>query len=446
MAIKTISTYKEEIRALVESLGTIDAKATSEKRDLNKQELDLKNKVMDQIDLLRATVASLERQENTLTALATAPAPETLLPGSNLPALSLEVRDQDRFPSLGAQMAAVMVASIPGGTTDPRLRNIMNAATGLGTDVPSDGGFLVQTDFSTELMQQVYQTGILLSKVRRRIPITGNANGITINGFDETSRATGYRRGGIQVYWINEADTITPKKPKFRQIELKLRKVAGLVYLTSEMMQDAGTFEADIRQAFIDEIAYAVDLALWNGTGAAEPKGILGSNALVTVDAEDGQTAAESPLMAENIINMYSRMFASSMGTAEWYINQDVLPALFKMKIDIGTGGQLVYMPPSGLAGSPYGTLLGRPVNPIEQASSLGTKGDIVFADFSKGYVIADKGGVRTDVSIHVAFVTDQNCFKFVLRIDGQPILGKYVTPASGSTNYQSHFIALATR
>ena len=41
-------------------------------------------------------------------------------------------------------------------------------------------------------------------------------------------------------------------------------------------------------------------------------------------------------------------------------------------------------MPPGGLSGQPYGTLLGRPVIPIEQCSTLGTVGDIILADLKQ--------------------------------------------------------------
>jgi HK97 family phage major capsid protein len=137
-------------------------------------------------------------------------------------------------------------------------------------------------------LKEVFETGILAARPRR-IPISGNANATTINGFDETSRATGSRHGGVQVIWINEADTITATKPKFRQIELKLKKAAGLVYLTSEMMDDASVLESECKSAFVSEMGFAIDDVMINGTGGAEPLGILNAGSLVTVPKETGQ-------------------------------------------------------------------------------------------------------------------------------------------------------------
>ena len=110
----------------------------------------------------------------------------------------------------------------------------------------------------------------------------------------------------------------------------------------------------------------------------------------------------------------------------------------------IGTGGVPVYLPPGGLSGSPYGTLLGRPVMPIEFCETLGTEGDIVLADPSQ-YVMIDKGDIQYATSIHVAFLTDEQAFRFIYRVDGQPVDNKPITPFKGNAN-QSTFVTLATR
>ena len=78
----------------------------------------------------------------------------------------------------------------------------------------------------------------------------------------------------------------------------------------------------------------------------------------------------------------------------------------------VGTGGSLVYMPAGGLGGQPYGTLFGRPVIPIEQAATLGDLGDIIFADLSGGYILAEKGGIKADMSIYTRFEYDESVFR----------------------------------
>jgi HK97 family phage major capsid protein len=160
------------------------------------------------------------------------------------------------------------------------------------------------------------------------------------------------------------------------------------------------------------------------------------------VAKETGQKAAT--VMAENVINMYSRMFASALPRAEWFINQGVWPQLATMSLAVGTGGIPVFMPANQLAGQPNATLFGRPIIPLEQCAALGTVGDIIFADF-QGYILATKGGIAADVSIHVRFLYDESVFRFVMRVDGQPVRASVLTPYKGS-NTLSHFVGLATR
>jgi HK97 family phage major capsid protein len=387
-------------------------------------------------------VATLERQERIADAMSkpneplTKPRPQKTEGGE----VGIDRASKEKFGSFGQQMAAVLQAGRPGGHVDPRL---FNAATGLGESVPSDGGFLVQQDFSSELLQEVFDTGILASRCRRQV-ISGNANSIKINGVDETSRAS-TRYGGIVGYWEEEAGEKTASKPKFRKIELSLKKLIGLCYATDELMNDAPALESFVRQAFVGEFGFLLDDAIINGTGAGQPLGIRHSGCLVTVSKEAGQDA--QTVLAENVIRMYARRFAGQTGNYAWYYNQNIEPQLFTMSIAVGTGGIPIYMPPGGLSDAPYARIMGLPAIAIEQAATLGTTGDIILANFQNGYILAEKGGIKSDMSIHVRFVYDESCFRFVMRVDGQPARASALTPyQGGASNSQSHFITLETR
>lgn len=301
----------------------------------------------------------------------------------------------------------------------------------------------MQQDFSNELLQDVFSTGILARRCRRQ-PISGNANGIKINGVDETSRAS-TRYGGILGYWADEAEEKTKSKPKFRRIELNLKKLIGLCYATDELMQDAAALESFIRQAFVGEFGFLLDDAIINGTGAGQPLGVMNAGCLVTVSKEAGQAA--DTLLPENIVKMYSRRFAGQTGNYAWFYNQNIEPQLFTMSLAVGTGGLPIYMPPGGLSDAPYGRLMGLPAIAIEQAASIGDLGDIILANFQNGYVLAEKGGIQSDMSIHVRFIYDEQVFRFVMRVDGQPVRATALTPYKGGASAtQSHFITLEAR
>lgn len=342
--------------------------------------------------------------------------------------------NEKRFASFGEQLMAAYRAATPGGKVDERLTT--RAASGLNESTPSDGGFLVQQDFVTELLKRTYETGILASKVKK-IPISTNANGMKINAIDEDSRANGSRWGGVQTYWEGEADEITASKPKFRQMELSLKKLTGLCYATDELLQDAAALEAVIRQAFAEEFGFKIDDAILSGSGEGEPLGILSSGAIVTVAKEASQTDI---ITVENLIKMWNRLWSRSRANAVWYINQELEPYLYTLKI----GDKPVYIPAGGLSEKPYGTLFGRPVVPIEQCSAAGEVGDIILADIGQ-YLLIDKGGVKSASSIHVRFLYDENVFRFIYRVDGKPIWTKPLTPYKGSATV-SPFVTLAKR
>ena len=342
--------------------------------------------------------------------------------------------NEKRFASFGEQLMAAYRAATPGGKVDERLTT--RAASGLNETTPSDGGFLVQQDFVTELLKRTYETGILASKVKK-IPISTNANGMKINAIDEDSRANGSRWGGVQTYWEGEADEITASKPKFRQMELSLKKLTGLCYATDELLQDAAALEAVIRQAFAEEFGFKIDDAILSGSGEGEPLGILNSGAIVTVAKEASQTDI---ITVENLIKMWNRLWSRSRANAVWYINQELEPYLYTLKI----GDKPVYIPAGGLSEKPYGTLFGRPVVPIEQCSAAGEVGDIILADIGQ-YLLIDKGGIKSASSIHVRFLYDENVFRFIYRVDGKPIWTKPLTPYKGSATV-SPFVTLAKR
>jgi len=439
--MRTVTEMRAAIDDLLKKLGDMKSKCIQEKRDPDSEERTRADSYLDNVKELEGLIALEERTQNTLDRLhETKKAVDKPDPGSESRSRRTEQEQKDRFSSFGEQMASVMQAGLPNGRVDPRLSNT-RAASGLGEAVPSDGGFLVQQDFSSELLQDVFETGVLASKCRR-IQISGPSNGIKINGVDETSRAAS-RSGGIIAYWTDEAGEKTDKKPKFRKIELNLHKLTGLCYATDELLDDAAALEGIVREGFNSEFGFQIDNAIFNGDGVARPLGVLQSDSLVSVPKETGQKA--DTLMAENIIKMYSRRFAAQTGQYAWYYNQNIEPQLYTMSLAVGTGGIPIYMPPGGLSDAPYARIMGLPAIAIEQAQPLGDLGDIVLGNFPKGYLLAEKGGVKSDMSIHVRFIYDESVFRFVLRIDGQPVRASSLTPFKGAEK-QGHFISLAAR
>jgi HK97 family phage major capsid protein len=358
-----------------------------------------------------------------------------------------EQRQEDggKFASFGQFIKAVCDIS-RGKGSDPRL---FAAASGLNEAIPAEGGFLVPQEFAAEILQNVNDMGQILSRVRRRTITVGN--GVKQNAVDEASRATGSRWGGVRAYWLGEAGALTASMPKFRQIDLRLEKCAALYYATQEELDDAEGLSGVLTQAFSEELNFAVEDAIWRGDGAGKPLGVFGAGnaALISVAKETSQAAAT--LKTQNVLKMWSRLPARSKMDAAWFINVDVEPQLFQFVYEVknvagseNVGGIAApIFQPAGTGGSKFGLLLGRPVIPVEYAETLGTKGDILLADFSQ-YLLIEKG-LRSDISMHVRFLNDEQTFRIIYRVNGQPVWSKAITPYKGS-NTQSPFVTLDTR
>lgn len=347
------------------------------------------------------------------------------------------------YATFGEQLVAIAQGSRRGVAADAGLLEIM-AANGMSEGVAADGGFLLQDTFADGIFRHDHATGDVFGRIpaNRRFQLTGNSNSIKMPAIDETSRADGSRWGGVQAYWVPEGGSVTATKPTLARVGLELNKLMATSYLTNEQMTDTPILEGLVREGFAEEFGFKLDDGCINGTGVGEPLGILNAAATVSVAKETGQAAAT--LVFENIVKMWSRMTARSRQNAVWFVNQDIEPQLFALSLAVGTGGIPVYLPANGLSQSPFGTLFGRPVVPIEQCATLGTVGDIILADVSQYWAI--ERGTNFASSIHVAFLSDEIAFRATYRADYRPMWTSALTPYKGTSNTVSPFVTLATR
>ena len=316
------------------------------------------------------------------------------------------------------------------GQLDKRLLPLK--ATGLNEAIGSDGGFLVPEQFADGVYENMHKVGQVLPLVQRD-PVTGN--NMTINAVDETSRVSGSRFGGLTSYWLEEAGTITASKPKFRQINLKTKKVAALVYATDEMLEDSNYLGSFMSRAVPEELRFQTEDAIVEGDGVGKPLGILSSPALVSVTRTNAST-----VIYADVINMWSRRF-TGFSDYVWLVNQDVMPQLDQL-IHNGTGS----IPPRFVDYDAQGIMRmkGRPVLEVEYAQTLGTLGDIFLWSPSSYQLIDKASGVQSAASIHVAFTTAEQAFRFIYRVDGAPLWNSALTPLHG-TNTVSPMVALST-
>lgn len=463
-----IVALKSRLAELSETSKAIQAKADAEKRDLNADEEKELDSCLTEFDEVEASIKRRERIVAQSTRLAT-PAQRQTQPGAiaaaepaavaaqgnagptnaaggnglrNTNLRTLEERQRWGFTSMGDFSIAVRNAVLNPSGIDGRLTNAAAATYG-SEAVGADGGFSVPPEWRAEIMKQVEAEDGFLNMTDVQ---TISGNSITYPIDESPVWASS---GGIRAYWDGEAATQTQSKPSLKDLTVKTHRLTALVPITEELQQDAPAMSSYITGKAGEVIAFKLNDAIINGTGAGQPLGIMNAACKVQVSKESSQTAGT--IHGRNVLKMMARMPASSFKRSVWLVNQDCLPQMGGLAMDVtkadGTaaGAGILYMQPQGLANqSAFGSILGRPVLVTEACQTVGTTGDIILADMSK-YLSVVKGGLKTDYSIHLWFDQAINAFRFILRMNGQPWLSAAIARKNGS-NTLSHFIALETR
>lgn len=364
-------------------------------------------------------------------------------------------RDGDRqlvqpYANIGEFLQEVYQAGIPGGSTNPRLIHrigpdgeLLAAAQG-SIAAPSQGGFIVYDDYSTQIRTKIFETSSLASRCFSR-PLG--------NGFDETddpylvenSRATGSRYGGVRVYRAGEAQSVTAfTAGSLKRMKCNAPDLMAFTVFTRNQLRDAAGFASLIMSRVPAEYAWVLDNELLNGNGANCLQGILNSPALLTASKEGGQAA--DTFTAPNVSAMWKLLYGPSRSSALWIYNQEMESEFDAMTFPIGTAGVPIYFAPGsfGLNGNP--TLKQRPMIAIEQCSKLGDLGDILLVDLSQ-YMLVPKGGMESAESIHVYFDTAQTAFRWMWSIGGMGMWESSLTPANANTGYKlAPFVVMQAR
>ena len=345
------------------------------------------------------------------------------------------------FANLGEQLRAVHKAATE-HQVDERLQQLNAEARAQGSSegIGADGGFAVQTDFAGQMFDSAVEAGDILSRVDT-YDVSSNANGARWVEIEEENISNTVF-GGVQVYWAAEAKTVSASKPTLQEVKLDLEKLLGFAYATDELLQDTTFMSQLYSRAFELAITRTLESDIISGNGVGKPKGILNSAGLVEV-AKEGAQAADS-LLYENIVHMWAALYPSYRKSAVWMMHPDVEELLPFMKLPIGDGGVPVYLPPTGVAGSGYSTLYGKPIIPTDHCAALGDKGDVLLGDPFQ-YRLIRKGGMQTATSIHVAFLTSEQCFRFTFRANGKPKTEKQLT-IKNSAKKRGAFVTLAAR
>lgn len=322
-----------------------------------------------------------------------------------------EIKDTG-FKNFGEFLGAVVKAGRD-GQVDSRL---ISKSTGQNETTPADGGYTVTTDIASFITQQAQSASVLAAKCSK-MEIGPLMTGIKIPQVNETTRSVTTLYGGVRVYSPAEGVAKTPFKQAYTQKDIQLKKLCAVNYLTDELLQDNTSLESFIRMNVGKAFGWTIDNEIILGTlGAA--------TAIVNHAATVEQAfAGDHPTPAE-ITAMYTRNLNRTR--AEWFLSGDQYANI----ISLATTGTFPLFQPN-FAVAPAGSLLGRPINVIEQGGAAGDESSFMFLDLSD-YLLIGKGGIQEARSIHVKFLEDETALRFTLRFGGAPLMASVVTMPDG--------------
>ncbi len=340
---------------------------------------------------------------------------------------------KDRF-DMGAFGRAVHAASRPGGQVDRRLIEgglwggaPLAAPANYHQETGSTEGAMVPPVVATDIWQLTFADPLLDTITIE--PTSGNSVDLLA---DET---TPWGNTGIIAGWRSEGVQMSATKLLTNTRQVKVQELYAFVLATQELLDDAPRLGDRLTTKAAAAIRWKIIESFMFGTGAGQPLGWAHANYAGKILVN---RANANQINATDIANLERRILLQDGADRAFYVtNRDTLPQLIGLVI----GQQPVWLPPSGMAGRPLGSLMGRPLFFSEHAQTLGTQGDLQVVN-PDGYYAVQRGQSRQDSSIHLFFDYNVTAFRYLFRIGGQPMLSAPVAAAKGA-NTKSHFVVL---
>lgn len=320
------------------------------------------------------------------------------------------------------------------GNPSDKLTQLRNA---FGSQVPSDGGFLIPEVLRAELMRVALESAVVRPRARI-VPM--DSLRVPFPMIDATTDV-GSVFGGVTAYWTQEAAALNIVSPSFGRVVLDAKKLSIYTEVPNELIQDSAiSIEPLINELMPEALSFYEDDGFINGNGVGVPLGFTNADAAVQVAAVVGQTS--KTIVWENIVGCYARMIPSSLGRAVWVCSIDTFPELATMALSVGTGGSAIWIN-NGQVGPPM-TILGRPVIFTEKTPALGLAGDVNFVDLGY-YLIGDRMAMSVARSDDYRFGNDVVALRVIERVDGRPWIQSPITPRNAGPTL-SPFVKIAAR
>lgn len=305
-----------------------------------------------------------------------------------------------------------------------RLSKVYSTTKAMGEDSGAAGGWLVPTDYSTQLLQITPQTSPVLSRVNV-IPVnTASGDYPTIDQYFTPAAGQNPAAGGVKGTQHPENVSASSTDPTFDMLHWRVHKTDGYTQVSNELIADSpNAIEALLRSLFQIAIAAKQEYQVLRGTGVGEPLGILNSSAIYNV------TPATNNLFSwTDVGSMQARFKQIGNQPPVWLIHPSIWPDILTM--EVGTAGGAVWA--ANMQGGMGNTINGYQIVQSSHLPSANSAGAVILADLY-GYLLFRREELAISFSEHIGFLEGKGTWRFESRIDGMPWLRQpIVTDPSG--------------
>jgi HK97 family phage major capsid protein len=282
----------------------------------------------------------------------------------------------------------------------------------LSATTPSEGGFLINEQYSRDIIPLLLAKVAAMQLGMRRIPMPGgNLNLPKITG-------------GATSYYVGENQNATKSQPTFGNVKLSSKKLVTLVPISNDLIRNSSP-EADaiVRDDMVQQMALKMDYVAMYGQGTAyEPLGIKKSVDTANISVATGVTTLTADVPGTMIGSLMSKNIP--MTSPGWVFPALIWQAFYNLKT---TTNQYIYreeMNRGNLNGYPF-----KISNQITTANSTAgtTYFDIFFGDFSElmmgdemafEFMASQEASWYDGSSLQSAFSLDQTVMKITSKHD----------------------------
>lgn len=238
--------------------------------------------------------------------------------------------------------------------------------------------------------------------------------------------------GGSTAYWVGEAASITESTPATGSLDLQAKKLGVLVKLNNELLRFASpSAEALVRLDMARSAALKADLAMLEGTGGTQIKGLLTYSDLLSYTATDADTDGDT-FQPQDVASMEALLPDAVVGPTAWVMRKQMFAALINRRADAAAAGDgagpFVFHPARTAAEPPPVELYGTKVVRSSQVSAARAKGSatnltFILLGYFPDWVTARMGVMEFLASGlgDTALVNDQTVLRGIQHIDAGP-------------------------